>query len=117
MIKLLHRLRKKKALKSYIHKLPKLLRKDYGASERYTTGQVRRSIDRYGLNQNYVMYAYAMFVSKNDFINELSSDRYELIRQEIADNYFNGDAGFTISDSGGGSSSNGGGVGSMDLND
>ena len=117
MIKLLNQFRKKKALRSYIQKLPKLLRKDYGLSERYTTGQVRRSIDRYGLNQNYMIYAYAMFTGKNDFINELGSDGYELIRQEIADAYFNGDAEFVISESRGGSSSNGGGVGSIDLND
>ncbi|WP_414126927.1 DUF6559 family protein [Vreelandella titanicae] len=45
---LLDNFKKKRAIKSYIEKLPNVLVNDYGRQEYYTQLQVRRSIERAG---------------------------------------------------------------------
>ena len=92
----------RKAIKSYISKLPACLKKDYGSSKSYTIGQVRSSIERHGLNRTYAVYAYAIFMQEDDFL-ALDGDSglsYETVRQEVADSYFHGNNDFSVSDSG-----------------
>lgn len=80
---------KRRAIKNYARKLPALLKKDYGWSDKYTVGQVRRSIERHRLNPNYTIYAYAMFICKNDFqqLDQKTSMTYEELRLELTDSY------------------------------
>ena len=95
--------RKRRALKAYISKLPGLLQKDYGGIGPYTVGQVTRTVERYGLNQNHVAYACAIFVEKERFMvayqNE-SDFAYENLKQEVADKFFFGNANFSMVGSG-----------------
>jgi len=91
-----------RAIKKYIKKLPYLLANDYGKSDVYTPRQVKKTIERYGLNVTYVGFGMAMFSDREAFdqyhqeIGELCS--YDEIRSEIAGNHFHGDSEFGILD-------------------
>ena len=94
--------KKRRAIKSYITKLPRLLAKDYGASKTYTPKQVRSSIERNGLDALYSCYAVAMFSGREDFEqfhseNGESCD-YDAMRTEIAHKHFSGNPNFTLED-------------------
>jgi hypothetical protein len=93
---------KRRAIRSYTRQLPRLLAKDYGFSRTYTARQVRRTVERSGLNVYYSCYAIAMFSDRdafNQFHHEISENcNYDMMRAEIADGHFHGDIHFTISD-------------------
>ena len=105
---------KKRAIKSYIKKLPSLLRKDYGRPKAYTPMQVRRSVERGGLSVAYACYGIAMFSSRHDFdqyhkeIGETCD--YDAMRCEIGNSYFNGNANFSVTEVTTTSSDFGGGI-------
>jgi hypothetical protein len=94
--------RKQRAIRSYARQLPRLLVRDYGFSRSYLAQQVRRTIDRSGLDVVYSCYAVPMFSNRDDFnqfhleIGETCD--YDGMRAEIADRHFHGDTDFTISD-------------------
>lgn len=109
--------RKRRALKSYVLKLPALLRKDYGGVGPYTEGQVRKTIERYGLNRKYMIYACAIFVGKERFVAAYQQEPgavYDDLRQEVADRFFLGNANFGAGDSGYTAFDGGSGFGSVD---
>lgn len=95
--------RKKRVLRTYIKKLPALLRKDYGGVGPYTVGQVTKTVERYGLNRRYVAYACAIFVEKERFVVAYQNEpsfAYEDLKQEVADKFFLGNANFSAIGSG-----------------
>ncbi|GAA5442269.1 hypothetical protein Misp06_00443 [Microbulbifer sp. NBRC 101763] len=95
--------RKKRVLKSYLEKLPLLLRKDYGGVGPYTVGQVTNTVERYGLNREYVAYACAIFMVKEHFVVAYQHEpgiAYEDLKQEVADKFFFGNANFSTVDRG-----------------
>ena len=99
---IIQRFRKRRAIKSYITKLPRLLAKDYGPSETYTPKQVRRTIERSGLDIVYSCYGIAMFSGREDF-NQFHSESgetcdYDAMRVEIAHSHFADNADFTFAD-------------------
>ena len=49
-MKFIRRLKKNRAIKSYVKKLPGLLAKDYGRGARYRPLQIKRTIERAGLD-------------------------------------------------------------------
>jgi hypothetical protein len=95
-------LRKRRAIRGYARRLPRLLARDYGASKTYTPQQVRKTIARSGMNTDYSCYGVAMFSGREDFnqfhqsIGETCD--YDAMRGEIADSHFHGNTDFTISD-------------------
>lgn len=98
---MLGRFRKNRVLKSYINKLPGFLKKDYGSSKQYTVGQIRSSIERYGLNNTYAIYAYIMFAHKDDIMAQVDANvDYSALRSEVADKYFHGNENFSMGDMG-----------------
>ena len=101
-MRFLERLRKHKAIGSYVRKLPRLLAKDYGRRMQYTPAQVRSTIERYHLNGIYSCYAIAMFSARDAFdqFHEASGEHcsYDAMRSEIANDHFGGDSGFSFSD-------------------
>lgn len=83
-------LSKKAALKQYL-KLGALLAKRYGLSKQYSPAQVKQTIDDYRLNSSYIAYAYAAFLSFDDYQNicqdiEVNKSYHDL-RGEIASKY------------------------------
>ncbi len=94
-------LRKRWAIRSYVRKLPRLLRRDYGAAPRYTPAQIRKTIERYDLNQDYSCYAISMFSDRTgfDFYHQSIGEScdYDSMRAEVASAHFQGDASFTVS--------------------
>ncbi len=52
---------RKRAIKSYIKKLPSLLAKDYGKSKTYTPMQVKKTIERSKLSVVDACYGIAIF--------------------------------------------------------
>lgn len=94
-------MRKKRAIRSYIQELPRLLRKDYGISKSYTSAQVIKTIERSGLNSDYSCYALSMFSDRMEFeryhesLGE-SCDYIEL-RSEVASSHFGGNPHFSFS--------------------
>jgi hypothetical protein len=93
---------KRRAIRSYARQLPRLLARDYGFSRSYTPWQVRRTVERAGLNVAHSCYAIAMFSDRdafNQFHHEISENcDYNMMRAEIADGHFHGNIHFTISD-------------------
>ena len=96
------RFRKRRAIKSYVKKLPRLLAKDYGRSAHYRPLQIKRTIERAGLDVVYSCYAVAMFSLREDF-TQFHTDvgencDYDAMRAEVGHSHFSGDAGFTVDD-------------------
>jgi hypothetical protein len=102
LIKYIESSRKRRAIRSYARRLPRLLAKDYGHSERYTPQQVRRTIERSGMNMDFSCYGIAMFSGREDFnqFHQSSGENcdYDIMRGEIAATHFNGNSDFTIAD-------------------
>jgi len=90
------KIRKKRVLKSYVGELPELLKKDYGRCRDCTVEQVSGSLKRHNFNREYAIYAYAIFSSRDAFNESFPENgtKYESLRKEIADNYFNGNMDF-----------------------
>jgi hypothetical protein len=94
--------RKRRAIRCYARRLPRLLAKDYGYSKTYTPQQIRKTIERSGMNTDYSCYGVAMFSGREDF-NEYHREideyyDYDAMRRHVAEWYFDGNADFTISD-------------------
>jgi hypothetical protein len=101
-VNIVSRLKKRRAIKAYVKKLPELLVKDYGRLAHYKPMQVRRTIERAGLDAMYACYAIAMFSAREDFA-QFHSDAgencdYDAMRGEVAQEHFSGDSGFTVVD-------------------
>lgn len=101
-MKLLNRIKKYFAIKSYSKKLPPILKKRYGKHKHYSKPQIKSSIEYCGLSEDYTDYAYAMHMSRKKY-NEMreiknDSDDFDLLRKEIADSCFDGNSNFTIHD-------------------
>jgi hypothetical protein len=65
------RIRKKLAIRQYMIRLPALLQHEYGrasAHRPYTAEQVRRTIERHGLNRAFMAFAIAMFADEAGFL-------------------------------------------------
>ena len=66
-----------------------MLRKRYGAARYYTPGQVKTASDQAGIEAQYLVYAYALFLSKDQFaslgLETPQSRDYEDLRNEIED--------------------------------
>ncbi len=60
-------LRKRRALRDYARRLPALLRRDYGPAPSYSPAQIRRTIDRYGLDTAYSCFALSGFSDQAQF--------------------------------------------------
>lgn len=107
-MKMIEFFQKWRAIKSYVKVLPPILKKKYGKHKRYTERQVRKAVMETGLNQKYMDFALAMYISRQEFENlkkerEVSCD-YDEARQEIAEDFFGGSIDFTIHDALDGSS-------------
>ena len=98
----LRSLRKRRAIRNYARRLPRLLARDYGFSRSYSARQVRRTIEHSGLDAGFSCYGVAMFSDRdefNQFHHEIGETcDYDAMRAEIADSHFQGNADFTISD-------------------
>ena len=58
---LLGRLRRRRAIRSYVRELPRLLQRDYGAARWFSMQQVTRTVERAELSREYLPYALLMF--------------------------------------------------------
>ncbi len=96
------RFRKRRAIKIYARRLPRLLAKDYGRSQSYTPAQVRKTIERHGLNATYSCYGIAMFSGREGFdqFHAESGEQcnYDEMRTEIANDHFGGNVDFSLTD-------------------
>jgi hypothetical protein len=103
-LNIIDRFKKRRAIKSYVRKLPGLLVKDYGRLAHYQPLQVRRTIERAGLDTTYACYAIAMFSLREDFaqfhMDAGENCDFDAMRGEVAQDHFRGDAGFTVEDVG-----------------
>lgn len=93
---LFQQFQKRKAIKSYINKLPKDLAKRYGKSKQYTSAQVERTVREKGYNWRHICYAHAMHTSVEHF-NAWHEERgesndYSAMLDEISENYFSGNS-------------------------
>lgn len=74
------------ALRTYRKRLPRLLGQRYGNPKFFTPEQVERTIKESKLNSRYIEYAYALFVSLEDFKRKTGwhiSNKYLEFRREI----------------------------------
>jgi len=91
---MLERWRRRRAIGAYVRRLPRLLRRDYGASAWYTPAQVMRTIERHGLNRVYAPHAAAMFSERAAFFlhyrDSNESYDYDRLRIDIDMSWFGG---------------------------
>ncbi len=90
------------SVKKYMNKLNPLLKKRYGVSEFYSAGQIERTIIECGFSKKYLPYAFAIFLSEDDFMRSVA-ERYpgmnpKNIRKYIAKRYFGGDLDYSYRD-------------------
>jgi hypothetical protein len=101
-MEILRDFKKRKAIRRYVRDLPRLLVRHYGFSPFYTPAQVKKTIERSGLNKDYSCYALSMFTSPQDFAryhdNIGETCDYSRMRSEIATSHFHGNAQFSITD-------------------
>ncbi len=102
MIKLFNWIKKRKTLKSYVKQLPLFLKKRYGKHKRYSEEEIRTSVQLAGFDNSFIEYAYAMFMSRNEFGDLKPKNKdledYDTLRKEIAKSFFSGNTSFTIHD-------------------
>ena len=95
-------LKRRRAIKRYAKKLGPVLKKRYGKSKHYTSGQIRTAVTKRRLSHNHICYAYAMYMDKPSFTKlheELGKEcDYDSMRNEIGTLCFSGDSNFTSSD-------------------
>ncbi len=100
---------KRRAISRYRRRLGPLLRKRYGRSGHYTAGQIRTTIEKFGLNIHYSCYALAMYLTRDEFdgFHRQSGEvcDYDAMRQEVGDLCFSGRADFAVTECAGGDSS------------
>jgi hypothetical protein len=63
-----------RAAKEYARRLPERLKEGWGFSECYTSGQIKSSVTKLGLNSKYIALGYAAF---------LPEDQFNLLRSEM----------------------------------
>lgn len=89
-------IRKRRAIKSYIHHLGHDLAKRYGKAKKYTPDQVAKTIHDCGYNRHHICYAHALYTSHKQFDNWHEEQGeicdYLVIREEIAQSHFDGNA-------------------------
>ena len=89
-------IRKRRAIKSYIRSLGKDLAQRYGKAEKYTPGQVVKTIHDRGYNSRHICYAHALYVSHKQFDkwHEEQGENcdYGAMREELSDSYFDGNS-------------------------
>jgi hypothetical protein len=95
-------LKKRAILKSYARQLPLSLKKRFGKHKRYSVEQIRASIQKDGFDNSCIEYAYAMFMSRTDFLGLKHKNKdfedYNTLRKKIAKSFFGGNTSFTIHD-------------------
>lgn len=80
--------------------MPRLLLQRYGRTDKYTPGQIKKTIEDCELNQRYIHYAYAIFLTREE-LNALSgapgiTQDFGELRSEVADRFYGGDADFNV---------------------
>ena len=102
IIKLFNWIKKKATLKSYVRQLPLFLKKRYGKHKRYSQEEITTSIQMAGFDDSFIEYAYAIFMSRNEFggLRHKNKDLedYDALRKEIAKSFFSGNTSFSIHD-------------------
>ncbi len=101
-MKLFNWIKKRATLKSYAMQLPLYLKKKYGKHKRYSEEEIHTSIQLGGFDDSFIEYAYAMFMSRNEFgglkHKNIDIEDYDTLRKEIAKSFFKGNTSFTIHD-------------------
>jgi hypothetical protein len=59
--------RKRQALKRYAQELPRCVARDYGGQKSVTSAQIAAAVHKLKLDPTLIVYAYAMFLSKELF--------------------------------------------------
>lgn len=89
--------KKKRILKKYLKRLPIDLANRYGAQSSYSIGQLQSTLDDKGYPIIYRGYASVIFLSNEDAAEHLGNQRLvDHLTREIAEKFFNGDAGFKV---------------------
>lgn len=99
MIGFIKKLRRRRSIKAFVHKISPSLIKRYGRSDRYTVGQIQTTIEHLGLPSSYAFVGYAMYLDEIDFNqwNQQTSDpqNYQQTRQDISNICFMGRTEFS----------------------
>ncbi|MBT3022616.1 MAG: hypothetical protein KUF77_01455 [Candidatus Thiodiazotropha sp. (ex Lucina aurantia)] len=89
---------KKAAIKQYCNRLPSLLFRRYGRSANYSYSQVKNTIIEHNLSKSYIVYAFAMYLSLDDYDENVLGEKhipaYIDLRKEIGNSYFDGKLDF-----------------------
>ena len=88
--------KKKRAIKRYVNKLPKLLTERYGSFDYYSAGQISATIEEENLGDKLDGYALAFAMQPAQAVHLLGDEQLVLdLRREIGDICFGGNPNFT----------------------
>ncbi len=87
------------SIKSYIKDLTPSLCERYGYSKSFTKGQVDKTLEILNLNIEQIKFAYAMFLSEEDFNNiDEIDEAYSSLRHIVKEQYFSNQRSFNLKD-------------------
>jgi hypothetical protein len=98
-------IRKRLTLRSYRRKLGPALVKRYGRERFYSVNQIRTTVDKLGLNTDYICYAYAEYCTRDDFdahhVSTGEACDWTEMREEWSSSWGVGDHHYSVSEHGG----------------
>lgn len=102
MLKYLHKRRLRKAFKRYLYELGPALMKRYGSHDQFTVKQVQATAKELKLDTRFISYAVALYrqdESENTIkLLNVNQDFLDLLREEIAASFFDGNIKYTTRD-------------------
>ena len=91
---ILRLLKRRKAIKSFVYKLPLEVHRRFGDKQFYSLEQVERTLENGKYDRAFSAYAYALLCSRKDFdsfFGELKLKcTYDSLRMFVSKKYFNG---------------------------
>ena len=74
--------------KQYANKLPSMLKNGWGMSEHYTPAQIKKSVQKLGLDPSYIALGFAVFLPKDQFETLLGEMPIRLGYEEAREIFF-----------------------------
>ncbi len=91
---LLRLLKRRKAIKSFVYKLPLELHRRFGNKQFYSLEQVERALENGKYDKAFSAYAYALLCSRKDFDSHFGELKlkctYDSLRMFVSKKYFDG---------------------------
>jgi hypothetical protein len=87
-MKIFAALRKRRGIRRYARELPRRLAHDYGTRKSFSPAQIDVAVHKLKLDATLIVYAYAMFLSREDFVTILAGSPTSLSYEDARAEFF-----------------------------